>query len=75
MAWSEFDSEDWGVDMLAHPLLNIIYYSSAEVGPGGRGAGPGPGPGGVHVGQRTVAAGQGGCTTAVAYSGGGPGGE
>jgi hypothetical protein len=33
MAWSEFDNKDFGVDVMAHPLLNIIYYGCVEIIP------------------------------------------
>lgn len=33
VAWSEFDNDDFGVDVLVHPLLNIIYYGCTEIIP------------------------------------------
>ncbi|KDD76774.1 DUF1084 hypothetical protein [Helicosporidium sp. ATCC 50920] len=33
MAWSAFDLEDADLDVLKHPLLNLIYYLGAEVVP------------------------------------------
>lgn len=33
VAWSEFDTEDFGVDVMNHPLLNIIYYGGVEIVP------------------------------------------
>ena len=33
VAWSTFDSEDADLDVMGHPLLNVIYYSGAEVVP------------------------------------------
>lgn len=32
-AWSAFDQEDADLDVLKHPLLNLIYYGGAEVIP------------------------------------------
>ena len=33
MAWSAFDFEDADLDVLGHPLLNLVYYSGAEIIP------------------------------------------
>lgn len=33
VAWSTFDYEDADLDVMGHPLLNIIYYSGAEIIP------------------------------------------
>lgn len=33
VAWSAFDIEDADLDMMGHPLLNLIYYSGAEIIP------------------------------------------
>lgn len=33
MAWSAFDVEDADLDVMKHPLLNVIYYSGAEIIP------------------------------------------
>ena len=33
VAWSTFDAEDADLDMMGHPLLNLIYYSGAEIIP------------------------------------------
>lgn len=32
-AWSAFDQEDADLDVLKHPLLNLIYYTGAEIVP------------------------------------------
>jgi hypothetical protein len=33
VAWSAFDYEDADLDVMGHPLLNLVYYSGAEVIP------------------------------------------
>lgn len=33
VAWSTFDFEDADLDVMGHPMLNIIYYSGAEIIP------------------------------------------
>lgn len=33
VAWSTFDQADADLDVLGHPLLNIVYYSGAEIIP------------------------------------------
>lgn len=33
MAWSTFDREDADLDVMGHPLLNVIYYTGSEVIP------------------------------------------
>ena len=33
VAWSTFDQADADLDVLGHPLLNVIYYSGAEIIP------------------------------------------
>ena len=33
MAWSAFKPEDADLDVMKHPLLNVIYYSGAEIIP------------------------------------------
>ncbi|EFN54962.1 hypothetical protein CHLNCDRAFT_134731 [Chlorella variabilis] len=33
VAWSAFDFEDADLDVLGHPLLNLVYYSGAEIIP------------------------------------------
>jgi hypothetical protein len=33
VAWSAFDFEDADLDVMGHPLLNLIYYSGAEIIP------------------------------------------
>lgn len=33
VALTEFEGEDYGVDVMAHPLLNIIYYGGVEIIP------------------------------------------
>ena len=33
VAWSAFDQEDADIDVLGHPVLNLVYYSGAEVIP------------------------------------------
>lgn len=33
VAWSAFDQEDADIDVLGHPILNLVYYSGAEVIP------------------------------------------
>ena len=33
VAWSAFDVEDADLDVMKHPLLNVIYYSGAEIIP------------------------------------------
>lgn len=33
VAWSTFDQADADLDVLGHPLLNVVYYSGAEVIP------------------------------------------
>lgn len=33
VAWSAFDYEDADLDVMGHPMLNLIYYSGAEVIP------------------------------------------
>ncbi|PSC72118.1 tobamovirus multiplication 1-like [Micractinium conductrix] len=35
VAWSIFDYEDADLDVMGHPLLNMIYYSGAEIIPSG----------------------------------------
>lgn len=33
MAWSAFDQKDADLDVLKHPVLNLVYYSGAEIVP------------------------------------------
>lgn len=33
VAWSTFDQAHAGLDVLGHPLLNVLYYSGAEIAP------------------------------------------
>ena len=33
MAWSAFDQSHAVIDVLGHPLLNLVYYGGAEVIP------------------------------------------
>lgn len=33
VAWSAFDFEDADLDVMGHPLLNLVYYSGAEIIP------------------------------------------
>lgn len=33
VAWSAFDADDADLDVLDHPLLNVVYYTACEVVP------------------------------------------
>lgn len=33
MAWSAFDAEDADLDVMDHPLLNVVYYTACELVP------------------------------------------
>ncbi len=33
VAWSAFDAEDADLDVLDHPLLNVVYYTACELVP------------------------------------------